>query len=337
MSLEEKVRSRVLDLDADFVGIAPRSRFDGAPEHSDPQKVLPNFHSVIAFGIAMNRGALEAWFNKSNRRPLVLQNRLATEELDRISLHLSRWLERHGFKSVFVSQNLCFNTFRGRPDFSHKHAAMAAGLGRLGLSSNFVHTKFGAAVHLASVITEADLAPDPMIDDDHAPCHRCKICLEICPVQAISREREKSFIMEGQEYFHQWVDKLRCGWGCAGLSGHQYQIGNRAAGTWSYNNLPVPPDRREFGTKFIEADHFLRHPMELAEVLITEGTEYCGNCNKVCVGSKRDNAALLRLHVNSGIVKIPADLTLVLHLESANAKLEKYRIPAEEVAALLKS
>ena len=124
MSLEENIKERVMDLGADFVGIASHSRFEGAPEFSDPQTLLPNYRSVIAFGIAMNRGALEAWFSKRSRRPLVLQDGLATQELDRISLHLSRWLERQGYKTVFVSQNGYYNVMRGRPDFSHKHAAL---------------------------------------------------------------------------------------------------------------------------------------------------------------------------------------------------------------------
>ena len=337
MSLEEKVKEKVLDLGVDFVGIAPRHRFENAPAFSDPRKLLPNFHSVVAFGVAMSRGALEAWFSKANRRPLVLQDQLAIEEVERISLHLSGWLERQGFKSVFIGKIGYYNTFRGRPDFSHKHAAVAAGLGRLGQSSLFVHTKFGASVHLASVITEAELVPDPLVSDEDDPCHRCKFCIEVCPAQAISRERTKSFFMEGREFSHQWVNKLRCAWGCAGLSGHQYQIGNRTVGTWAYNELPIPQELSDYSTRYIEADRFLRHPMEVAEMVITKGTEYCGNCHKICVGSKKDNAALFKLHLNSGVLEIPAERSMLHQIESANAKLDKYHVPVEEVEALVRS
>jgi len=337
MTIEEKIKNSVLDLGADFVGIASKSRFDGAPGFSDPEKLLPNFRSVIAFGIAMNRGALEAWFSKNSRRPLILQDRLATGELDRISLHLSRILEREGYKSVFVSQNGYYNVMRGRPDFSHKHAAMAAGLGRLGLSSNFVHTRYGASVHISSVITEAELSPDPMVSDEDNPCNGCKTCLEICPEQAMNREDQVSFTMEGKEYFHQKLDGLCCAWGCAGLSGHHYQIGNRTVGTWSYNDLPRPVDMREFYNKFLEADKSLRHPKEQVEMVLTNGTEYCGNCHKICVGTKEDTAALFKLHLNSGVANIPDDPSLILNLMTANNKLEKYRIPAEEIKALLRN
>jgi epoxyqueuosine reductase QueG len=336
MTFEDEVKDCVLDLGADFVGIASRSRFEGAPDFADPKALLPDFRSAIAFGIAMNRGALEAWFSKRTRRPQVLSDRLATEELDRISLHLSRWLERRGHKSLFVSQNGYYNFMRGRPDLSHKHTAVAAGLGRLGLSSNFVHTRYGAAVHISSILTEAELRPDPLVSDKDHPCDRCKTCLEICPEEAMSRDEQASFVMEGKEYFHQKVDGLRCAWGCAGLSGHHYKIGTRTTGTWSYNDIERPTNLVEFFGKFLEADRSLRHPKELAEIILTNGTEYCGNCAKICVGTKEESTALLKVHLNSGVVKIPDDPTLVLNLAAANSQLEKYRIPEEEIQALVR-
>jgi len=336
MSLEQELKSRVLDLGADFVGIASRSRFEHAPDFSDPRKLLPEFRSVIAFGVAMSRGSLEAWFSKRNRRPQVLSDRLATEELDRISQRISGWLEKRGHRTVFVSQNGYYNLIAGRPDFSHKHAAVAAGLGRLGLSSNFVHTRHGAAVHISSLLTEAELEPDPLVSDEDDPCQRCKTCLEICPEQAMRRDEEVSFEMEGREYTHQRLDGLRCAWGCAGLSGHHYRIGKRTVGTWSYNDLPRPTGLIEFFGKFLEADRYLRHPKELAEMIVTDGTEYCGNCAKVCVGSKRETAALFKMHLNAGPVEIPNDPSLVLNLVTENAKLEKYSIPEEEIKGLMK-
>ena len=81
MSIEEKVKSLTLELGADFVGIASRSRFDGAPDFSDPKNLLPDFCSVIAFGITMNLGALEAWFSKRNRRPQALSDRWARHKI----------------------------------------------------------------------------------------------------------------------------------------------------------------------------------------------------------------------------------------------------------------
>jgi len=334
MSLEENVKEKALSFGADFAGIAPRSRFEAAPERSRPENLLPDFRSVIAFGIAMDRGPLEAFISKRSRRPLGLSNGRAIDILNRLQYDLSHWLERQGHKSLFVLQNGNYNLYRGRPDFSHMHAAVAAGLGRLGMGSFFVATEFGGAVHLASVITEAELAPDPMVRDEDDPCCQCKFCIDVCPVQAISRERTKSFFMEGREYTQQWVNKIACAWGCNGLAGHEYQIGKRTVGTWAYNDLPIPT-RDEVSTKFVDANRLQRHPMELAEMEITGGSTFCAYCNKVCVGSKKDNAAMFKLHLNSGLVEIPDDPTMLFNLQDHNNKLEKYGIPTmAEVRAL---
>jgi hypothetical protein len=152
----------------------------------------------------------------------------------------------------------------------------------------------------------------------------------------MSREVQTSFVIEGKEHFHQRLDGLRCAWGCAGLSGHHYKIGSRTAGTWSYNDIPRPTGLLEFFGKFLEADRFLRHPKELAEMVLTDGTEYCGNCLKVCVGSKEETTALFKLHLNSGVAEIPDYPSLVLNLVAANSKLEKYRVPEEEINALVR-
>ena len=335
MAVEDRLKDAVLEMGADFVGIAPRSRFAAAPQFSDPSRLLPKYCSVVAFGIAMDRGILEAWFSKYSRRPMVLQTKLGTDEVNRIAFKTSRWLERQGYKSTFVAQNFSYNAFRGRPDFSHKHAAVAAGLGRLGLSSLFVHPKYGAAVYMSSVLTEAPLEPDPMLEEDS--CHHCNLCVEICPTRAIHEEKEKTFVMEGQDYTHRWIDKMACGWGCGGLSGHRYQIGKKTVGTWAYNDLEMPQDRWEFTPKFMEADRKLRHPAEIAESEITNGTEYCGNCSKLCVGSKKDNAAMFKLHVDSGVADIPTDPGVLYYLRQANLRLQPYAIPVEEIEALMHS
>ena len=70
-------------------------------------------------------------------------------------------------------------------------------------------------------------------------------------------------------------------------------------------------------------------------MILTDVTEYCGNCAKICVGSKHETTALFKMHLNSGPVKIPDDPTLVLNLATENSKLEKYRIPEEEIRGLI--
>ena len=68
--------------------------------------------------------------------------------------------------------------------------------------------------------------------------------------------------------------------------------------------------------------------MELAEGIIDPNLQYCGNCQKVCVGDRKRKDALLELHIESGVVDIPNDPTMIAHLEDANDELVPYDIEA---------
>jgi epoxyqueuosine reductase QueG len=326
-SLTDLAKTKALELGADFVGIASPDRFDGAPTHADPARIMPDYRAVICFGIAMSHGCLQAWFSKRSRRPQDDFDLRATESLDDVSFQLTRWLEQEGFASCYIKQNESYNFYDGfKPDFSHKHAAMAAGLGVLGKSSLFVHPKFGAAVHLGSMITQAPLDPDPMIDvDEENPCDDCGYCVQICPVQAIRSNEEEIFIMSRKEYSHHRHDMLRCFVGCDGLDGHKYRIGKKTVGTWSYNSRQV--SYPEGALKLIRLSRQeLRHPMELAEGLVDPSLQYCGNCQKVCVKDRARKDALFELHIDSGLVDIPKDPTMIAHLEDVNRELVPYDI-----------
>jgi epoxyqueuosine reductase QueG len=326
-SLADLAKTRAFELGADFVGVACPNRFDGAPPHVDPARILPEYRAVISFGIAMSHGCLQAWFSKRSRRPQDDFDHRATEMLDDISFGLTRYLEQEGFASCYIKQNEAYNFYNGfKPDFSHKHTAMAAGLGAIGKSSLFVHSEFGAAVHLGSVITEAPLDPDPMVDVNQAnPCDDCGYCVQICPVQAIRKNEEEAFTMSGEQYTHHKHDVLRCFIGCDGFDGHRYRIGKKTVGTWSYNERRVSyPDG---ALEILDlSDRELRHPMELAEGIIDPHLQYCGNCQKVCVKDRARKDALFKLHIDSGLVEIPNDPTMIAHLEDANQALIPYDI-----------
>ena len=70
----------------------------------------------------------------------------------------------------------------------------------------------------------------------------------------------------------------------------------------------------------------VRHPMELAEKIIDPELQYCGNCHKICVGDRKQKAALFKMHINSGVVKIPKKPSMLLHLREANQRLIPYNL-----------
>lgn len=68
----------------------------------------------------------------------------------------------------------------------------------------------------ASVLTTAPLTPDPILEED--PCEGCpQPCVSICPVKAISPDRDRIFVMEGREFHYGWLSYLKCQWCCGGM------------------------------------------------------------------------------------------------------------------------
>lgn len=67
---------------------------------------------------------------------------------------------------------------------SHKLVAQAAGLGVIGTSRNFLHTRFGAYCLIDTVVTNLEW---PSYDAPAAwnPCLTCNLCVASCPTEAI--------------------------------------------------------------------------------------------------------------------------------------------------------
>jgi epoxyqueuosine reductase len=74
-----------------------------------------------------------------------------------------------------------------RAIISYKHAAEAAGLGRIGMSSLLITEKCGPRVRLAICLTQAALEPTPVLKD-HV-CRYCNVCVLKCPAKALDRPK----------------------------------------------------------------------------------------------------------------------------------------------------
>jgi len=66
--------------------------------------------------------------------------------------------------------------------FAHKTAATQAGLGWIGKTALFVSARFGPAVRLTTVFTDAPLTPGAPVTESR--CGRCRVCVDACPMGA---------------------------------------------------------------------------------------------------------------------------------------------------------
>lgn len=206
-SLKQSVKDVELASGATTVGIASAARMKDGPSSADPTYVMESAQSVIAYSIAYDNNLLEAFMAKRALRPF-LEHKKATESLlydvgDAIAAHLVE----NGHEAVVVSINAVYRPEPGVkdpseavamiPDFSHRYAAVAAGLGRIGWSGNIMTPEHGAACTLCSVITTAVLDEDPLLEEN--PCDMCMNCVRSCPSEMIPRQENITIRMFGLE------------------------------------------------------------------------------------------------------------------------------------------
>ena len=68
---------------------------------------------------------------------------------------------------------------------SHRHAATRAGLGEFGYNNILLTPQFGARQRLNTIVTAAELAADPLLDQPLCLRDECRLCLKACYMNAI--------------------------------------------------------------------------------------------------------------------------------------------------------
>ncbi len=156
---------------ADLVGFADLSDVREAYLRAFPRGVV-----VCA---ALDRDLL----NRAGQDPRALEEHFAANRrrVDRLLQEAARWLSQAGHRAWTppVSQNLPGLVSH----LSHKRVATSAGLGWIGRSSLFVSHRFGPAVQLGSLLTDAPLPVGRPVRESR--CGDCFACVEACPHGAV--------------------------------------------------------------------------------------------------------------------------------------------------------
>lgn len=159
-------------------------------EHLHPCDLLATAKSLLAFFVPFKRALIKE--NKKGDRPCFnwgLAYVQTNDLIGRLSLALQDLLADRGFKAALTpaTHNFDENVLMAR--WSHKHLAFLANLGRFG-THHMLITPAGCAGRLGSLVTEADLGDNPIIETDQACLlkagKKCGKCIEACPVDALS-------------------------------------------------------------------------------------------------------------------------------------------------------
>jgi len=153
------------------------------------------------------------------------------ERLNLAAFRASRMLERRGFTSTPIPASAPSDPYMTRGAFSHRHAAVAAGLGEFGWNGLLVTPDAGPRVRLVSVLTEARLKPDPMYSGKKI-CNKekCGVCFSVCPTRAINKDEGIKLKIGDKTFEYAKLDKVRCRYGVNGLI--KEALGRK--------NIPIP-------------------------------------------------------------------------------------------------
>lgn len=218
-----KVKAYAKELGADLVGIAPISRYKGAPEMLRPQAHLPEAQSVVVMAVHHTDASVEWGAEPNSNYPGAFQIGMIPK-LDTISLRMARFLEHNGFSANPFAATYYWH-HRHHPkvkydhaaSFSHMNAFVAAGLGEYGWHGMVMSPEYGPRQRIVSIITSAKLAPDPLYNGEPL-CDHCKLCEKACwganyePKKLLEPATIK-FEIEGKKIEYANVNRWRCFWG----------------------------------------------------------------------------------------------------------------------------
>jgi epoxyqueuosine reductase QueG len=182
--LTQDMERFALECGADLVGVA-----DLTPARvylADRGSAGAAYPLAVSMGMRLNDAIVDSHDPAEGHRESQYWHHvysIVTPALDVLAYQLARWLARRGFDALPVPGSMPYNLERLEGRFSHKLAAHLAGLGWVGNNSLLLTSRLGPRLRLVTVLTDAPLAAGMPLD---GRCGRCRICVDECPVDALS-------------------------------------------------------------------------------------------------------------------------------------------------------
>ena len=216
-----------------LVGVASVDRFDPAPPLFDaapkgqhPRAFLPEARSVISIAMPILNPVMEAPAVLADRKLESVPDHVKYEYLedfyDRVghAVHdymlefigqlVGQHLLAHGYEAMIFPTTGLHPRVPGMSDieiwedhsrfrytsgpFSHRHAAVRAGLGEFGYNNLVLTREFGPRQRFNSIVTDAELIPDPLITQPICLRDACRLCLKACIMSCITLRDDPSTV-----------------------------------------------------------------------------------------------------------------------------------------------
>ncbi len=286
-ALTEECRVFLISQGADLVGFGASAMLECAPGIFRPTRYLPGARALVSIALHINEAACELIARSANEHTVPpsyssyqwFTLSVINRKLDDFAFAGAKFLEDRGWLSYPVPSNMPHDIrptpeYPGGPgDLSHKHAAVACGLGEFGWHNLLLTREFGSRQKLVTIVTEAPLRPDPLSTEqlcDPAACDWA--CARACPAAAIPQNPAKKVSLRIGEKTVEYarITGWRCRWGCSGM----------LRSTGGAKDIPMPkeePTAEELMQYKEQCDPWQERLKRYSGLI-----PYCGRCMCVC-------------------------------------------------------
>ncbi len=223
--ITRQLQTHALSQEMDYFGVSPVSRLKNLPEPFRPTDLFPGAKCVIVMGMHISQGVLMAhaasFEGDRLQMPIFTQfgfNKV-NELLNLAALKTVRIIEkRYGGVAMPIPSSEPHDEELMMGTISNRYAAVCAGLGEMTWSGFVATPRHGTRVRWVSVITDLDLEVNALYQGPKLCRYpECKICVDICPAQALSRDQEVEIQIDTFKAGYAKRHKPRCRCATSGL------------------------------------------------------------------------------------------------------------------------
>jgi epoxyqueuosine reductase QueG len=165
LGLNGQWEQRIRDKGADFVCVVDISML--------PTTMTEGYPCAVLFGKALSREYIRTL--RAGLEPKHKEMNNTERKMDALAVKVAGWLEAEGYRSVGKLK---------AHQLPHKTVALRAGLGFIGKNNLLVTEKYGCALLLGKVLTNA-----PFVTGSESPqapqCGECSRCVDACPTETL--------------------------------------------------------------------------------------------------------------------------------------------------------
>lgn len=163
-----------------------------APSHALPRDFMADGKTVISYFLPFENYIPDSNIGgrKSSKTWAVAYVETNTL-IASLNFHIKKEIEKLGYKAELISMALSFTPENLKSDWSQRHVAYIAGLGKFGLN-NMLITEKGCCGRVGTIITDLEIEPTKRNQGEYClykAGKNCTRCIESCINDALTEEK----------------------------------------------------------------------------------------------------------------------------------------------------